>query len=57
MAKAIYNLKLFMFKNQLKLSSKEGKSLNDICCFIIKCYVQAWFFSFKAIEAIKAYFI
>lgn len=51
MAKAIYSLKLFIFKNQFKLNSREETSLKDICCFIVKCYVQAWFSSPKAIEA------
>ncbi|XP_050540810.1 uncharacterized protein LOC126905291 [Daktulosphaira vitifoliae] len=51
MAKAIYCLKIFLFKNQFKLDSREETSLKDICCFIVKCYVQAWFSSPKAIEA------
>lgn len=51
MAKAIYSLKLYIFKDQFKLNSKEEKALKDICCFIVKCYVQAWFSSPNAIEA------
>jgi hypothetical protein len=51
MAKAIYSLKLYIFKDQFDLNSKEEKALKDICCFIVKCYVQAWFSSPNAIEA------
>lgn len=51
MAKAIYSLKLFIFRNQFKLNNKEDQSLKEICCFIIKCYVQAWFSAPNAIEA------
>lgn len=51
MSKAIYSLKLFIFKDQFKLSSKKENALKDICCFIVKCYVQAWFSSTNAIEA------
>lgn len=46
-----YSLKLYIFKDQFKLNSKEEKALKDICCFIVKCYVQAWFSSPNAIEA------
>jgi len=50
MAKAIYSLKLYIFKDQFKLNSKEEKALKDICCFIVICYVQAWVSSPNAIE-------
>jgi hypothetical protein len=40
-----------MFKDQFKINSKEEQALKEICCFIVKCYVQAWFSSPNAIEA------
>jgi len=50
-SKAIYSLKSFIFEEQFKLNSKEENALKEICCFIVKCYVQAWFSSTNAIEA------
>lgn len=35
---------------QLKLNNKEDKYLKEICCFIIKCYIKAWFSAPNAIE-------
>ncbi|XP_039315242.1 uncharacterized protein LOC120359881 isoform X1 [Solenopsis invicta] len=51
MAKAIYCLKIYMFRQQFKLTHKEEKALRRICCFIIKCYAEAWFSAPNAIEA------
>lgn len=45
-----YSLKLFIFKDKFKLNIKEEKVLKYICCFIVKCYVTAWFSSLNAIE-------
>lgn len=43
MSKAIYVLKMFLFRKQLKLKSKVEKSLSEICIFIVLIYVRAWF--------------
>lgn len=43
MAKAIYSLKLFLFRKEFKLTVKETKSLAEICPFIINVYLKAWF--------------
>jgi len=51
MAKAIYCLKIYLFRQQFKLTYKEEKALRRICCFIIKCYAEAWFSAPNAIEA------
>ncbi|KAF0714990.1 Uncharacterized protein FWK35_00031556, partial [Aphis craccivora] len=51
MAKAIYCLKIFLFRTQFKLTQKQEKSLKRICCFIMKCYAEAWFSSTNAITA------
>lgn len=51
MAKAIYCLKIYLFRQQFNLTQKEEKSLRRICCFIIKCYTKAWFSAPNAIEA------
>jgi len=43
MSRAIYCLKIYLFRNEYKISSAEKNSLRDICIFIIRFYVQAWF--------------
>lgn len=43
MAKALYALKIYIFRNEFKLTSKEEKSLRDLCWFIVLIYVKAWF--------------
>jgi len=42
MSKAIYCLKILMFCDQFQISTKEKKSLEDICSFIVECYIQVW---------------
>jgi len=42
MAKGIYCFKMLLFYQQLKLSIVEKKGLQEICCFIVKCYLEAW---------------
>ncbi len=51
MAKAIYSLKMFMFREQINLSEKEKIGLADICVFLIRFYLVHWFKGPKAIEA------
>lgn len=43
MAKALYSIKIYIFKDQFQLTSAEEKSLRSICIFIIRVYVKAWF--------------
>ncbi|XP_055838250.1 uncharacterized protein LOC129906492 [Episyrphus balteatus] len=43
MAKAIYSLKIFMFRSQFKMSNEKRNALGDICVFIVKIYCKAWF--------------
>lgn len=43
MAKAIYSLKIYIFRQEFKLTRTEEQSLADICIFIVKVYVKAWF--------------
>lgn len=43
MSKAIYCLKIFLFRSQFKLTAKEKKALSEICIFIVMIYVRAWF--------------
>lgn len=51
MAKAIYCLKMFLFRNEYKLTPREVNSLRDVCLFLVKIYVKAWFGSTNAISA------
>jgi len=51
MAKGIYCLTIILFPNQFKLSVKEKKALQTICCFIVKCYTESWFTASDAVQA------
>lgn len=42
MAKAIYSLKIFLFRDQF-LSYRDLNSMRDICLFLIIVYVSTWF--------------
>lgn len=42
MAKRIYCLKIFLFRNQFKLTKLEESALERICTFIIKIYIISW---------------
>ncbi|XP_055855920.1 uncharacterized protein LOC129919103 isoform X1 [Episyrphus balteatus] len=53
MAKAIYSLKIFMFRSQFKMSNEERNALGDICVFIVKIYCKAWFNAPRAYLAPK----
>ncbi|KAK3929815.1 50S ribosomal protein L7Ae [Frankliniella fusca] len=51
MARAIYSLKIFLFREQFPLSPAEKKGVNDICSFIVSAYVTVWFQAPSAISA------
>lgn len=43
MSRAIYCLKIYIFRNQYFLSSSEKNAIRDICIFIVRFYLKAWF--------------
>lgn len=43
MAKAIYSLKIFLFRNEFKLTLKENNAFRDLCIFIVRLYIKQWF--------------
>ena len=51
MAKAIYGLKVFMFRSQLNLTAKETKALRLFNLFVTLVYTEAWFRSSQVLEA------
>jgi len=51
MAKAIYCLKIWIFRQQFQLTSKEAKGILDICIFAVHIYVEAWFTAPSACSA------
>lgn len=53
MSKAIYSLKIFMFESQFDLSQEEFVNFRDICIFIVRFYVKAWFQCTNALHAPK----
>lgn len=51
MSKAIYSLKIYIFRKQFPLTPEEMKNLYKICLFIVLVYVEFWFKAPLAIEA------
>ena len=51
MAKAIYSLKMFIFRDEFRLSNKELHGLRQFCIFIVVLYLKAWFSSTSATTA------
>lgn len=43
MSRAIYCLKMFLFRNEFHLTPTETKSVTELCIFIVLIYVKAWF--------------
>lgn len=51
MSKAIYSLKIFLFRHQFNLLAQEEKNLRRICIFVISFYIRVWYNSTSAIQA------
>jgi len=45
MSKAIYSIKIFLFRNEFKLTLKENNTLRDLCSFIVRMYIKQWFYA------------
>lgn len=43
MARAIYTLKMYLFRDQIKLTKEEKKATQNLVIFIINIYVKYWF--------------
>ncbi|KAG0715576.1 hypothetical protein GWK47_011636 [Chionoecetes opilio] len=50
MSKAIYSLKVWLFRRQFKLTAKEEKGLREMCCFVVLVYLE-WFTAPSAVQA------
>lgn len=42
MAKAIYAIKIWMFRSQFRLTPSEEKGLRELCVFLARIYTKAW---------------
>ena len=51
MAKAIYSLKIYLFRDEFELSQKELNGLRHLCIFIVTLYLKAWYSSTSATAA------
>lgn len=51
MAKALYSFKIYLFRDQFELKKHEISCMRDICVFLVRLYVKAWFTAPFAIEA------
>ena len=53
MAKSIYSLKIYLFRDQIKLSSREQKGLQSICQFGALLYAKYWHKALLATQAAR----
>ena len=51
MAKAIYSLKVWMFRSQFILTKTEEVGVQNICLFVVKLYLKFWFQAASAVSA------
>lgn len=51
MAKALYSFMTWMFRAQSKLTVHEERGLRDICIFLVRVYIRAWFTAPLAISS------
>ena len=51
MAKAIYSLKIYLFRDEFNLTYKEEIGLQAVCLFIVFVYIKNWFSAPIAIRA------
>jgi len=51
MARAIYSLKIMLFKQQFRLTAHEEEGLRQVCLFVVLIYVKAWFLATSAVAA------
>lgn len=53
MAKAVYCLKIWLFRDQFVMSEEERDGVYSLCLFIIRVYVRFWFVAPEAISAAR----
>lgn len=53
MAKAVYCLKIWLFRDQFRMTAEERDGLYLICLFIIRVYVRFWFVAPEATTAAR----
>lgn len=51
MAKAIYSLKIYLFRDQFVLTDDELNGFRDICIFLTLLYVEAWYTCKSGVDA------
>jgi len=51
LAKAIYSLKIYLFREQFRLTVNKETALRNICIFTIQLYIKSWFDARSAIKA------
>ena len=51
MSKALYAIKIWLFKGQVKLPAQEKRGMREVSLFVVTVYLEAWFSSPIAAEA------
>lgn len=49
--KAVYALKIFLFRKQVTLTVKEEKGITDLCLFVVLLYCKFWHEAPMAVRA------
>lgn len=42
---------MLLFSDQFKITTKYQNSFDEVCCFIVKCYVQPWITALNPVTA------
>lgn len=53
LSKAIYSLKIFILREQFEFKEGELDGIRDVCIFVVRLYVKAWFSCTSAINAAR----
>ena len=51
MSKAIYSLKIYLFRDSFGLTTKEKKGIFEVCQFIVFIYIKAWYTAALAVKS------
>src|ERR1700761_4987964 len=53
MSKVIYSIKMWLFRNQFKMTSFEIREITDIVILVVTLYLRAWITASWAIKALN----
>lgn len=57
MAKTIYSLKIYLFRNQFKVYKQEEFGVRQVCSFVVKIYIHSWYQAQSACSSSRNYLL